>query len=196
MDSDTRRNLVTYYLNFVVSAVVGFIVNPLLLGALGPLLFGVWKSLQRYLDFATVADGRASQALKWIVANRSSSDRRRAAPRRRRRHHRVGPLASRGTAGLGRIDVRRATSRPRDARRRRLGGVYRSAILAANTVLFGLLSIPTRCSSGSIRAIGRCSSPPRHSSSATPSWSAPRSPVGPCGRWPSSYSASGSATRH
>lgn len=72
VDSDTRRNVVVFYLNFVVIAVVGLVVNPLLLGALGPVMFGIWKSLQRYLDFATIADGRASQALKWIVASRAT----------------------------------------------------------------------------------------------------------------------------
>lgn len=72
MDSGTRRNFAAYYANFIIIAAVGLVVNPLLLGALGPVIFGVWKSLQRYLDFATVADGRASQALKWIVASRSN----------------------------------------------------------------------------------------------------------------------------
>lgn len=71
MDSGTRRNFAAYYANFITIAAVGFLVNPLLLGALGPIMFGVWKSLQRFLDFATVADGRASQALKWIVASRT-----------------------------------------------------------------------------------------------------------------------------
>src|SRR5690242_20053132 len=72
VDSGTRKNLAASYVNFVVVAVVGVLVNPLLLGALGPLMFGVWKSLQKYLDFATLADGRAAQALKWIVASRTT----------------------------------------------------------------------------------------------------------------------------
>lgn len=70
--SDARRNLLSYYLNFVIVALLGVVINPILLVALGPVAFGLLKSTQRYLDFASVADGRSSQALKWIVANRST----------------------------------------------------------------------------------------------------------------------------
>ena len=72
VDTETRRNFFAYYANFIATAVIGFFINPLMLAALGPLVFGVWKSLQRYLDFATLADGRSAQALKWIVASRSN----------------------------------------------------------------------------------------------------------------------------
>jgi O-antigen/teichoic acid export membrane protein len=142
VDSDTRRNLGTYYLNFIVSAVVGFIVNPLLLGALGPLLFGVWKSLQRYLDFATVADGRASQALKWIVANRSSlsdEERRRDVGAAIIVWVRWLPAVCLVTAGLTFAVPLLVRGIPADTRTL---AYTVAAILAANTVLFGLLSIP------------------------------------------------------
>ncbi|KQY60561.1 hypothetical protein ASD11_14080 [Aeromicrobium sp. Root495] len=69
--SPVRRNAAASYVNFVVVAIVGVIVNPLLAGALGASAFGVWKSCQKAIDFATVADGRATQALKWIIAYRS-----------------------------------------------------------------------------------------------------------------------------
>ena len=72
VDRDTRWNFITYLMNFAVVAAIGLWVNPLLLAGLGPIMFGVWKSLQRFLDFATLADGRASQALKWIVASRTT----------------------------------------------------------------------------------------------------------------------------
>ena len=39
---------------------------------LGNYSFGVWKSIQKILTFATVADGRATQALKWVIANDES----------------------------------------------------------------------------------------------------------------------------
>lgn len=142
MDVDTRRNLVTYYVNFVVSAIVGFVVNPLLLGALGPLLFGVWKSLQRYLDFATVADGRASQALKWIVASRSSltdEERRRDVGAAVIVWLRWLPAVLLASAGLTLAVPLLIRGIPDDARSVAYAA---AAILAANTVLFGLLSIP------------------------------------------------------
>ena len=69
--SPARRNAAASYFNFIVVAVAGIIVSPMLAGALGAAAFGVWKSCQKAMDFATVADGRASQALKWIIAYRS-----------------------------------------------------------------------------------------------------------------------------
>jgi O-antigen/teichoic acid export membrane protein len=142
VDSGTRRNIVTYYLNFVVVAAVGFIVNPLLLGALGPVLFGIWKSLQRYLDFATVADGRASQALKWIVASRST-----LSDQERRRD--IGaaiivwfywlPAAALVAAGVTLAVPLLIRGIPEDARSVAFAA---AAILAANTVLAGLLALP------------------------------------------------------
>lgn len=72
--SPSKLNVLSNYLNFAVVAVVGLVVNPLLLGFLGPATFGIWKACQRFLDFATVADGRATQALKWVVAHRSGTN--------------------------------------------------------------------------------------------------------------------------
>lgn len=142
MDSDTRRNIFAYYLNFAVVALVGFVINPLLLGALGPLMFGVWKSLQRFLDFATVADGRASQALKWIVASRTAF-----ANEEKRRD--VGaaiivwirwlPVAGLVAAGVTAAVPLLINGIPDDVR---TGAYTAAAILAVNTVLAGLLSIP------------------------------------------------------
>jgi O-antigen/teichoic acid export membrane protein len=142
LDSGTRRNVWTYYLNLVVVAAAGFLVNPLLLTALGPALFGVWKSLQRFLDFATVADGRASQALKWIVASRSTlsdDERRRDVGAAMVVWWRWLPastlVAAAVTAGvpvlIGAI--------PEQAR---TAAYLTAAVLAANTVLAGLLSVP------------------------------------------------------
>ena len=142
MEADTRRNVLAYYLNFSVVALVGLAVNPLLLGALGPLLFGAWKSLQRYLDFATVADGRASQALKWIVASRTTLS-------QEEKQRDVGAaiivwfrwlpatmlVATAVTVAIPLL----IKGMPEDTR----SNVYAAAaILAANTVLAGLLSLP------------------------------------------------------
>jgi O-antigen/teichoic acid export membrane protein len=142
LDSDTRRNVLTYYLNLVVVAVVGFVVNPLLLSALGPLLFGVWKSLQRYLDFATVADGRASQALKWIVASRTTLtdlERRRDVGAAIIVWLRWLPAATLVVAGVTVAVPLLIKGIPEDAQSL---AYTTAAILAANTVLAGLLYIP------------------------------------------------------
>ena len=142
MDSGTRRNVAAYYLNFIVMAAVGVIVNPLLLGALGPALFGVWKSLQRYLDFATVADGRASQALKWIVASRTSlpdADKRKDIGAAITVWFRWLPVAALVASGVTAAMPLLIKGIPDDART----VAYTAAlILAANTVLAGLLAIP------------------------------------------------------
>jgi O-antigen/teichoic acid export membrane protein len=142
VDSGTRRNFATYYLNFVVMAAVGFVVNPLLLGALGPLMFGVWKSLQRYLDFATVADGRASQALKWIVASRitlTDQERRRDVGAAIIVWFRWLPAAALVAAVVTVAVPLLIKGIPDDARSM---AYVTAAILAANTVLAGLLAVP------------------------------------------------------
>lgn len=69
-----KKNLAWNYINFVTSAVVGFVVNPLLLMFLGAAPFGAWKSLQRYFDVAVAGDGGAPQALKWLIAHQSSGE--------------------------------------------------------------------------------------------------------------------------
>lgn len=142
MESDTRRNLLAYYLNFSVMAVVGFIINPLLLSALGPLTFGVWKSLQRFLDFATVADGRASQALKWIVAHRTALtdlDKQRDIGAAVIIWFRWLPAAAIVVGAITFAVPLLITGIPTDV----LPIAYATAaVLAANTVLAGLLSIP------------------------------------------------------
>lgn len=142
MDTGTRRNVAAYYLNFIVMAVVGVIVNPMLLGALGPVLFGVWKSLQRYLDFATVADGRASQALKWIVASRTSlsdAEKQRDVGAAITVWFRWLPVAALVAAGVTAAMPVLIKGIPDDAR---TVAFTAAVILAANTLLAGLLAIP------------------------------------------------------
>jgi O-antigen/teichoic acid export membrane protein len=142
VDTGTRRNFVAYYVNFVVMAIVGLVVNPLLLGALGPVLFGAWKSLQRFLDFATVADGRASQALKWIVASRTSltdAEKQRDIGAAITVWFRWLPVAALVAAGVTAAMPLLIKGIPDDAK----SVAYIAAlILAANTVLAGLLAIP------------------------------------------------------
>lgn len=63
-----KRNALANYVNFAVVAIVTIIVSPILVAYLGVAPFGIWKTIQKYLAFGTVADGRATQALKWVVA--------------------------------------------------------------------------------------------------------------------------------
>jgi len=67
-------NTVANLLNYVVTMIVWLVVNPLLLSYLGSSLFGTWKYCQRLLSYAEAADGRATQALKWTLANKLVSD--------------------------------------------------------------------------------------------------------------------------
>ncbi|WP_375305438.1 hypothetical protein WI560_25735 [Bradyrhizobium sp. A11] len=70
----TRLNAIALYANFFVMALLGLAINPLLVQSLGAADFGIWKSLLRLLDLSGVADGRATQALKWIVAHGARKD--------------------------------------------------------------------------------------------------------------------------
>ncbi len=74
MPSAARRNIAAGYFNLGVIALIGLAVNPYLLSFLGATTFGIWRAVQRLLDFATVADGRSTQALKWVVAYRTGAE--------------------------------------------------------------------------------------------------------------------------
>lgn len=142
MDADTRRNFYTYYISFTVVAVAGLIVNPILLAAFGPVLFGVWKSLQKFLDFASIADGQAAQALKWVVATRMALG---DDERRRDIGAAVGVwlrwLPATVMVGVGVTVALPYLVRGIPADMREVAYTT-AAVLAANTVLAGLLSIP------------------------------------------------------
>lgn len=69
-----KRNALANYLNFAVITAVTIVVSPLLVAYLGSAQFGIWKALQKFMDFGTVADGRATQALKWFIARGDKTD--------------------------------------------------------------------------------------------------------------------------
>lgn len=69
-----KLNALASYLNFGISSILVFLLSPYLVAFLGNYSFGVWKSIQKILTFATVADGRATQALKWVIANDEDKD--------------------------------------------------------------------------------------------------------------------------
>jgi O-antigen/teichoic acid export membrane protein len=71
--SDAKKTALSYYTNTASATAIGLLVNPLLLGALGPVYFGAWKATQRFLDVGSTANGGAAQALKWVLAHRSKN---------------------------------------------------------------------------------------------------------------------------
>jgi O-antigen/teichoic acid export membrane protein len=50
------------------------VVTPLVVNGLGSSLFGVWQILGRLITYMHAADGRPTQALKWVIANRQVVD--------------------------------------------------------------------------------------------------------------------------
>lgn len=70
-----RRHAVALHTNFLVLALLGLVVNPVVLGAVGSVAFGIWKTAQQAVGFVTLADGRSTQALKWVVASRVGGER-------------------------------------------------------------------------------------------------------------------------
>ena len=61
-------------LDTVVKGGVMAFVTPILVAGLGSSLFGVWQILGRLVTYMHAADGRPTQALKWVIANRHSID--------------------------------------------------------------------------------------------------------------------------
>jgi len=59
-------------LDAVVKGGVMAFVTPILVAQLGSSLFGVWQILGRLVSYMHAADGRPTQALKWVIANRQS----------------------------------------------------------------------------------------------------------------------------
>lgn len=59
---------------FAIKMIITFIMNPFIIGILGSVHFGIWKTVENLLGFASIADGKATQALKWVIANQESSD--------------------------------------------------------------------------------------------------------------------------
>lgn len=62
--SAIKINSILYYLQFLAVAAVNVICSPLLLASLGDSLFGAWKVINRFLDLATIFDGRPGATLK------------------------------------------------------------------------------------------------------------------------------------
>ena len=63
-------NASTAILDYSAQIGVRLILTPILVTGLGPTIYGIWEILRRTIGFLTFADGRPSQSLKWLVANR------------------------------------------------------------------------------------------------------------------------------
>ena len=61
-------------LDAVVKGGVLAVVTPMVVTGLGSSLFGVWQILGRLITYMHAADGRPTQALKWVIANRQVVD--------------------------------------------------------------------------------------------------------------------------
>jgi O-antigen/teichoic acid export membrane protein len=74
----TRRaslNAAGALLDYSARIAVGFLVTPILLSGLGRSLFGVWEMLTRAGGYLTAADGRPSEALRLVIAQRQHDGR-------------------------------------------------------------------------------------------------------------------------
>ncbi|MGR8934307.1 MAG: oligosaccharide flippase family protein [Gammaproteobacteria bacterium] len=66
-------NAIAAVLDFAARAIVGLLLNPLLLGGLNSYGYGLWQILGRLVGFISPATGRPTQALKWTIAHKQSS---------------------------------------------------------------------------------------------------------------------------
>ncbi len=67
-------NSIASLLDYGAKVSVSLLVTPVLVAGLGTTLFGVWQILNRLVGYISAADGRPTQALKWVIANQQSSN--------------------------------------------------------------------------------------------------------------------------
>ena len=73
----TRRaslNAAQALLDYTARLAVGLIVTPILVRGLGQSLFGIWQVLGQLLGYLSATDGRPTDALRLVVANRVGLD--------------------------------------------------------------------------------------------------------------------------
>ena len=73
----TRRaslNVVQGLVDYSARLALVFLVTPILVRGLGPVLFGVWEMLQRLAGYLSGADGRPTAALRLVVASDQTND--------------------------------------------------------------------------------------------------------------------------
>ena len=67
-------NSLASLLQYSTKILVQFLLTPILVSGLGDIFYGVWQILIRSVGFISAADGRPTQALKWVIANEQLSD--------------------------------------------------------------------------------------------------------------------------
>jgi len=73
----TRRaslTAVASLLDYTVKAAVQLVITPILLGALGRSLYGIWEMLGRLVTYMAAADGRPTDALRLVIAQQQQAD--------------------------------------------------------------------------------------------------------------------------
>ncbi|HTE28577.1 lipopolysaccharide biosynthesis protein [Flavitalea sp.] len=63
-------NSLTSIIDFAAVQITGLLVSPVIVRGLGPAFYGAWKIIGQLTGYATVADSRATQVLKWTVARK------------------------------------------------------------------------------------------------------------------------------
>jgi O-antigen/teichoic acid export membrane protein len=66
-------NALASVLDYGARLLVGFILQPLLVGGLGDYFYGMWQILNRLVGYISPTSGRPAQALKWTLANQQAS---------------------------------------------------------------------------------------------------------------------------
>jgi O-antigen/teichoic acid export membrane protein len=74
LKNNAKNNALSGLIFFIVNTLVALVLNPILVNYLGSTYFGIWKSIDHFLGFASIADGKGSQALKWTIANQEASN--------------------------------------------------------------------------------------------------------------------------
>jgi O-antigen/teichoic acid export membrane protein len=63
-------NTLSSLLDYTANRFTGLLVNPFIIAGLGTSLFGIWQMLGQFTGYVNIADTRASQVLKWTVAQK------------------------------------------------------------------------------------------------------------------------------
>ena len=73
----TRRASLTAIaslLDYTVKAGVSLVITPILVGALGRSLYGMWEMLGRLIGYMAATDGRPTEALRLVVSQQQTAD--------------------------------------------------------------------------------------------------------------------------
>src|SRR5688572_10162766 len=63
-------NGLTSIIDFAAIQITGLLVSPVIVNGLGSSLYGALKIIGQLTGYATLADARATQVLKWTVARK------------------------------------------------------------------------------------------------------------------------------